>query len=142
MKLFALLLTMCVISYACATDNKKFKWKEVAGFPNKEISIFINSSPISVDNDHNLSEILISFKKNIKVPEEGKEIYARSIVKQLLTDCKTGETIPFSDAYYATPIPNETDTIISFLNYNIIISNVISIPYNSILYQTICPKFT
>jgi hypothetical protein len=144
MKLSLIIITTLILvitPWSDALEKTKVKWLPVIGVSNKEISVFINSSSEVSHDSYRHAEILISFKKDTDIKINDKMTPVRSTVRQLMTDCSAGITISLSDLFYNKPMPNENDTVISFINYNIVIGNLMFLSKNSILYQTLCPTY-
>jgi hypothetical protein len=153
MKFPALLIAILLVtvSYVAAGDGEKKarkanNWQPIVGFKNLGQKAFINAATLETTvtdtgDSYNFGEVLLSSDKILQLDIKGKKIAIRSMVKQMIIECKSGLMAPVSDLYFDVERPSIISKPVAGVDYESVRDVAEILPKNSILYQALCPVY-
>jgi hypothetical protein len=149
-KLFLLFLLLPIVVLAGSESEKQIpqkptNWVPIYGFKHPTSKAFVDSNSVSrklseSGGDYGSGSILLISAEPVPIPLAGKIIFAKSIVKHLVADCKSGLLAPAVDFFFAIDFPTRKDKPLGALKYNDL-TGVEEIPKSSLIYKTLCPVY-
>lgn len=150
MKLFLLFLLLPMVVLAGGDSEKQIpqkptNWIPIYGFKHPTSKAYVDTNSVSrklseSGGDYGSGGILLVSPEPVPVPLAGKVIFAKSIVKHLVIDCKSGLLAPAVDFFFAVELPTRQDKPLGALRYNNL-TGVEEIPKSSLIYKTLCPMY-
>ena len=146
-----LLILLLPIVVLAGSDNEKqipqkpTNWVPIYGFKHPTSKAFVDSNSVSrklseSGGDYGSGGILLVANEPVPVTLAGKIIFAKSIVKHLVVDCKSGLMAPAVDFFFAIELPTRQDKPLGALKYSNL-TGVEEIPKSSLIYKTLCPVY-
>lgn len=146
--LLILLLPIAVLAGSVPEGQipqKPTKWVPIYGFKHPTSTAYVDSNSLSrkaskMDGDYGSGAILLVSKEPVPVTLGDKVVLAKSIVKHLVLDCKSGMLAPAVDFFFAVAMPTRRDTVLGALKYSGL-TGMEEIPKTSLIYFTLCPTY-
>lgn len=150
MKLFLLLLLLPIVVLAGSESEKQIpqkpnNWVPIYGFKHPTSKAYVDSNSVTrklseSGGDYGMGGILLVSAEPVPIPLAGKIIFAKSIVKHLVVDCKSGMLAPAVDFFFAEAMPTRQNKPLGALKYNDL-TGVEEISKSSLIYKTLCPVY-
>jgi hypothetical protein len=152
MKHLALTILLCsVISSSALGDEEKIpkkpnNWQPIYGLNVEGQKAYVDANSLtthSVDSgeQYNYGEVLISSEEILDITVGQKKLKVRSMVKQMVIECKSGLMAPVYDLYFDVSMPTRIDKPIAGTEYMDVKIDSRTLPKDSILYKTLCPIY-
>lgn len=143
----AFALTILLSFMATGAENEKpqkvTNWQPIIGmaYPGGHAYIDVNSlgSEATGDEIYQFGMLMISLDNDTEVLVNQKTFTARSLIKNVVIDCKSGLVGPVSDMYFSTAMPTRKDKPVKSFGYEPGKSMVNFAPKNP-MRLALCPR--
>lgn len=143
MKLFIASCLACAVTLVFAAVNKievpsaAPDWQSITGFNPLAADAYIDSNSLVRSGDNSSAGVLLSLPAAQDFNILGHKFKAKSIVKYLTVDCKTGQVMVTADFYFMVDKPHKSDTPVIGFDY-LTSLNTEQISRKDIIYRTLC----
>jgi len=125
--------------------EKPTNWIPIYGFRHPTSKAYVDSNSVlrkisDSGNDFGTAGILLVSNEPVPVKLAGKIIIAKSLVKHLVMDCKSGIMAPAVDFFFAMDLPTRADKPLGILKYSDL-TGIEEVSKSSLIYKTLCPTY-
>jgi hypothetical protein len=145
--MFLLAILIAAVSVlANSLDAQEINWVKIHSkiYPGVEIFYETGNNTTQEANNTvvNFGRILIVYDVDFEKTLLDRTFKARSVVKHVAIDCKTGITAPVSDTYFAMPFPGSTDRPIVRVRHSLTsVDMTMRLSKKLQLYSILCPTY-
>ena len=141
------LLSVWVYGNEKPIAKKSPNWQPIYGFKYRGGKVYIDANSLGYnvgkEETFNYGDILIVAAEPTEIKKGNNEKFiAKSMVKHLMVECKSGVIIPVQDLYFGVEKPTFVDTPLGAQEYEINSENAISMNPKNPLLSALCPIWT